>query len=193
MKSVFFSWQCDSNNENRYFIEKCKKNSIKIIKNEKEFEITLRLDKDTHGLTGSPNIMQSIFQKIDNCSLFIADISNVIGESKKSPNPNVLLETGYAAKAIGWNRIICLFNSKTGSIDDVPFDLEHYRITMFNPNNENEIKHIENITTVNIKTLIIEGSLFDNVHDYMKMRIDKNMLNILKKSGNIFNNGITMS
>lgn len=64
---------------------------------------------------------------------------------------------------------------------------------MFNPNNENEIKHIENITTVNIKTLIIEGSLFDNVHDYMKMRIDKNMLNILKKSGNIFNNGITMS
>jgi len=105
----------------------------------------------------------------------------------------VLLETGYAAKAIGWDRIICLFNSSMGSIEDIPFDLEHNRITMFDPNDFNDLKRIEGIITLNIKTLQIKGKLFDSIHDYMKMRIDRNMLNILKKSGNIFFKGTTMS
>lgn len=193
MKTVFFSWQSDSQNENRNFIEKSIKNSLKSLEKDNSIELTIRLDKDTHGLTGSPDIMSSIYQKIDKCSLFIADISNVIGNKKKSPNPNVLLETGYAAKAIGWDRIICLCNSSMGSIDDVPFDLAHNRITMFDPNDNNDLKRIEGIITLNIKSLQLKGKLFETVHDYMKMRIDGNMLNILKKSGNIFFKGTTMS
>lgn len=193
MKTVFFSWQSDSQNENRNFIEKSIKSSLKSLEKDNSFELTIRLDKDTHGLTGSPDIMSSIYQKIDKCSLFIADISNVIGNEKKSPNPNVLLETGYASKAIGWDRIICLFNSSTGSIEDVPFDLEHNRITLFDPNDIKDLKRIEEIITLNIKTLQKNGKFFNSVHDYMKMRIDKNMLSILKKSGNIFCKGTTMS
>jgi len=82
MKTVFFSWQSDCQNENRNFIEKSIKNSLKSLEKDNSFELTLRLDKDTHGLTGSPDIMSSIYKKIDKCSLFIADISNVIGNKK---------------------------------------------------------------------------------------------------------------
>ena len=74
-------------------------------------------DKDTQGRTGSPDIVQSIFSKIDACDLFIADVSIVNKYAsldgaegkpvKYSPNPNVLIELGYAVKVLGWDRVIC--------------------------------------------------------------------------------------
>lgn len=66
-------------------------------------------DEATTGTTGSPNIVTTLFSKIDNCDLFIADLSLCFTEDrqneKKSPNPNVLLELGYAVKTLGWGQV----------------------------------------------------------------------------------------
>lgn len=70
--------------------------------------------------TGMPDITESIFTKISNSSVFIADISiiNDAWINRKTPNPNVLIELGYAARTLGWDKIICIFNSDYGSFND---------------------------------------------------------------------------
>lgn len=193
MRTIFFSWQSDTNSKNRNFIEKCIKNAITSLNKTGDLDIVLRFDKDTSGLTGSPDIMQSIFRKIDKCVLFIADISLVIGETRKSPNPNVLLETGYAAKSLGWNKVVCLLNRISGGLEDVPFDLEHNRITLFDPECKDDANRIADIIKANISALFFSGEIYDNVDDYMKMKIDKCMLNVLKKASNVLGQGISMS
>lgn len=53
------------------------------------------------------------------------------------PNPNVMFEVGYAAKSLGWSRIVCVFNAgKTGSeaklrAEDIPFDIRHRRLNSY--------------------------------------------------------------
>lgn len=100
-------------------------------------ELSPRPEKDTEGVSGTPNIVQTIFNKIDSCSMFVADVT-FIGETNKGkllPNPNVLLELGYAVKTIGWARTILILNNAYGKADKLPFDmLQHrwpieYRIT----------------------------------------------------------------
>jgi len=47
------------------------------------------------------------------------------------PNPNVLIELGYAVKTLGWNRIVCIFNEESGRIQDLPFDLRQRRVRSY--------------------------------------------------------------
>ncbi|MCR5324860.1 MAG: nucleotide-binding protein [Lachnospiraceae bacterium] len=160
---IFYSWQSDlPNKRNRNIIDSCIKKAVaKCNKFVKGFEIVS--DRDTQGVTGSPNISETIFSKIDECDLFIADVSivssytvkqnpntendindNLENDDKSSdlsfenakkkytPNPNVLIELGYAVKCLGWNRVICLINTDYGDIEQLPFDLEHQRVTAYN-------------------------------------------------------------
>ena len=105
--------------------------------------IELIPDEATRERFGTPDVMHSIFDKIDDCDLFIADVS-IVGnylppksvedddpKSKFFPNPNVLLELGYAAASKTWDRCICFANTNFGGIADLPFDLNHRRITAF--------------------------------------------------------------
>jgi len=46
------------------------------------------------------------------------------------PNPNVLIELGYAAKALGWDRLILVLNTAYGPPDELPFDLKHRRFPL---------------------------------------------------------------
>lgn len=102
---IFYSWQSDLDAKtNKYFIrdliEKAAKKINKEIDNPMPFD--LRIDSDTIGVSGSPNIVDKIFEKITNCSVFIADVSIINSESsanlRKTPNPNVMIELGYAVK-----------------------------------------------------------------------------------------------
>lgn len=137
---IFFSWQSDlSSNKTTRFIDECLESVVNILKD----TITVKPDRATQDMTGSPDITESIFSKIDECDLFIADLSIINNKSsmdeqqnpdvkyKLTPNPNVLLETGYAARALGWDRIICLFNQEFGNPDDFPFDIDHRRLTPY--------------------------------------------------------------
>lgn len=104
-----------------------------IILAEETETIEAERDEATLGTTGSPDIVSTLFSKIDDCDLFIADVSLCFSEDhaheKRSPNPNVLLELGYAAKTLGWNRVVCFCNTDFG--DNYPFDIAHNRITNF--------------------------------------------------------------
>lgn len=115
-------------------------------------------------------------------------------EDKKTPNPNVLLELGYAVSRLGWERVICLFNSNIGKIEDLPFDLRQKRVTAFNPQKgKSEEKRISDILTLNIKNLLVAGKLYNHLNDYMKGRIDKSLLDICKQTSNMLFGTVSMS
>lgn len=48
------------------------------------------------------------------------------------PNPNVLIELGYAIATLGWSRIIMVFNTNYGNFPQgLPFDVDRHRATVF--------------------------------------------------------------
>ncbi|HEX9666390.1 MAG TPA: hypothetical protein VGA95_07490 [Thermodesulfobacteriota bacterium] len=115
MKTVFYSWQSDlPSNINRNFIKESIEEAIKIVNQEVEIDSSprkddqiLELDHDTRNTPGSPPIVQTIFNKIDNCEMFLADLTFVAKTFKTNPNTkkfrlvpnaNVLIEYGYAKK-----------------------------------------------------------------------------------------------
>ena len=128
--TIFYSWQSDKPNKiNRDFIQSATMLAIDRIVSNDDFEVDPVLDRDTLGVSGSPAIAQSILEKIENCSLFLCDVTIVSEANAKriAPNPNVLIELGYAAAKIGWERIICVMNENYGGPTKLPFDLQHRR------------------------------------------------------------------
>lgn len=134
--NIFYSWQTDTiSTTNRNFIEDSLKKAIKDVNN--RLSLPLQLDKDTANREGSPDIVRTILEKIDECLLFVADISitgqfnSHSGVNRCMPNANVLYELGYAQGVLGESNIIMIFNEATGRIDDLPFDLRGRRITKY--------------------------------------------------------------
>lgn len=193
-RSIFYSWQNDLEGKtHRYFIEKCLQNALNDL--EKDTYIYMSYDRDTMGINGSPDITTTIFDKIDKSVLFVCDVSIVNSTSKgrKTLNPNVLVELGYAASKLGWDRIICLFDGNTGNIEDLPFDLRQKRITPFYPNKKNEILRVSKILAANIQALYVKGQLFNPLNDYMKAKIDNAILGIVKPMANLVYQTISLS
>ena len=94
----------------------------------------VEIDQDTQGKPGSPPVAETILQKIRECDAFVADLSFTGCREGKSgspvPNPNVLIEYGYALHALGGKRVIAVFNEEFGNCKDLPFDLQHRRWPM---------------------------------------------------------------
>jgi hypothetical protein len=130
--TIFYSWQSDLPNScNRGLIETALQNAIKEIAKDTELTLDVVLDRDTQGLPGSPDISEAIFAKIDTAAMFVADVSIVVSGEPPTPNPNVLVELGYAAKALGWHRILMVVNTAYGAVELLPFDLRSRRITPY--------------------------------------------------------------
>lgn len=179
--SIFYSWQSNlPNKTNRSFIQAAIEVALKEIN--KDNRIVACIDRDTKDELGSPDIRTSIFNKINHSKFFICDIS--INENQM-PNPNVLIELGYAIKTLGWSKIICLFNSQTGKIEDLPFDINHNRVTAYTPNSENK-KRISEIISLNISDLFKKGQLYNPIEDHIKKKIDYIILKIARNIVNIF-------
>jgi len=139
---LFYSWQSDSDAKlNRNFIHNALEEVSKNCRKDGLFD--LYIDQATREEPGSPNITVSIFSKIDESNLFIADISiiNPNSEERKTPNPNVLIELGYAIKKLGFKNIILIFNKYYGNPNDLPFDIRQNRILSyhFDGNNKAEV------------------------------------------------------
>jgi len=137
---VFYSWQSDTpSNVNRNFIEKALKAAINRFRSDAEIEVALRdlpveLDKDTQGVAGSPPIAQTILQKIEECAVFVADLtfigSSTLGSKQRLiSNPNVLIEYGYALRCHGHGKLVGIMNTAFGEshMENLPFDLQHLR------------------------------------------------------------------
>lgn len=159
---VFYSWQSDlPNNTNRGFLEDCIEKALKELNLSDTYDIEFSIDKDTKDESGTPHIAETIFSKIEKSKLFIADVSiiNSDYEKRKTPNPNVLIELGYAVKVLGWNRIICIFNTDYGSFDDLPFDIKFRRPLCYSLNGKNKTevrKHVIEVIKSNILSLEVK-------------------------------------
>lgn len=142
IKSIFYSWQSDlSKDTNQNAIRQCLRSSLNLV--EESFdEYRLEIDEATRGTTGSPNIPQTIFNKISQCEIFICDVSIINSKTndiKKTPNPNVLIELGYAIASVGWDRIIMLFNLESGNFpNDLPFDIDRQRTSPYRIKNKDD-------------------------------------------------------
>lgn len=123
--TVFFSWQSDIDNKfNRNFIEDALEKAIKQINEEKH--INLVLDKDTANRTGSPDIVNSILEKIDNATLIVSDVSiidTLTTKSKYIVNSNIMFELGYAMSSLSDSRVLMVMNKAFGDEKQLPFDL----------------------------------------------------------------------
>lgn len=182
-KTIFYSWQSDlPNSTNRGFIGKCLEEAIFSLN--KDLMIDAVIDRDTKNVIGTPDIVSSIFNKIDNANIFVADVSFINADSsgKKCPNPNVLIELGYAAKALGWDKIICVFNSQYGKIEELPFDLRFRRPILYsiiNPSNKTKDKKVlTNIFKDALQGIIEHDSNHNELQDYLKKILDKEVLTI---------------
>jgi hypothetical protein len=91
----------------------------------------LSVDRDTKNIPGSPPIVDTIFRKIDNATVFVPDLTFVGDrlDGRRTPNPNVLIEYGWALKSLGHTRIVPVMNTAFGrpTPEAVPFNLRHLR------------------------------------------------------------------
>ncbi|MEH6345016.1 MAG: hypothetical protein V7785_08025 [Bermanella sp.] len=168
-KRIFYSWQSDlPNSSNRGFINSALEQAIKEIKTEDSFSMIPFLDRDTDGIIGSPDISVSIFEKIKSSSIFVCDISIINSHagdfSRPTPNPNVLIELGYAIGVLGWGRIILVMNSNFGDVGLLPFDLKGRRVQVYSMtpsslDQESERKKISMILKSGIKEILLNSPL----------------------------------
>src|SRR5262245_26444562 len=135
--SLFFAWQSDSPvDDNKHLIRGAAKAAVKRVAADGDVEESPRLDHDTKGLSGTPEVAREIFTKIERAGMFLGDVT-FVGSSrsyddreKKLPNMDVAIELGYAGKAVGWERVILVMNTTYGEPDEQVFDIKHRRNTI---------------------------------------------------------------
>lgn len=136
MSKVFFSWQADRPGKTgRHLIHAALEDAVNAILAKAEIEDAdrddIHVDSDTRGVAGTPPIFDTILKKIDAATAFVADVT-FVGEradGRKMPNPNVMIEYGWALRAITWQRLIGVMNTFYGDPAKfaLPFDLGHMR------------------------------------------------------------------
>lgn len=141
--SIFYSWQSDLPEvDNKSYIGSCLQIALSKSKKNGVFSIEYVIDRATNKRIGTIDIAQTIFNKINIAKLFIADVSIINHRAKKyrkTVNPNVLIELGYAIRTIGWENVICIFNTKYGNPEDLPFDIRNRRLLLYNSENDKSV------------------------------------------------------
>jgi hypothetical protein len=128
--TIFFAWQMDSPSaDNKKFICDALCTAIGLAHGGQTAEEAQRPESDTRGLSGAPNVVEAIFSKIRSCSVFVADVTltGTTPQEKRVPNPNVLIELGYAARSVGWDRVVLVLNGEASDPEDLPFDIRQHR------------------------------------------------------------------
>lgn len=140
-RKVFYSWQSNHPKTRRH-IEKTLLDVIKEISDTPALEESPRveLDKDTKGAVGAVNIGATIKEKINNCGIFLADVSIIDrGKSGKGiVNQNVMFELGYAIGKHTEEKVIQVANIDLGRMEELPFDIAHQRTIGFSIKKDNK-------------------------------------------------------
>lgn len=192
--SIFYSWQSDIK-VNRNFILNCIEKAIKEIKKKHNATLSLEIniDRDTKNNSGSPSISDTIFRKIEICDIFICDVTIVnktlltsLFGGRISPNPNVLVEMGYAVHVLGWDRVICIANLEFSKIEELPFDIRGHRISTFIKTDNDSKKQFSSLLSNAIESIVLnyDKILSDqatNSHKVHDLNIYNDILNICKE------------
>lgn len=138
---LFFSWQSEDK-KSRKTLDVALQNAVEALNDR---GIRLEIDHSTLGESGMPSIDQTILRKIDACDIFLADVTPVTTYQKSSgngmqvskdvPNPNVLLELGYAMSALGVGYVIVAAHQGNWIPENMPFDINHRAIYSFTSSN----------------------------------------------------------
>jgi hypothetical protein len=130
----FYAWQSERpGSVCRHFIREALE-AISTELQQSGIDERVEIDSDTQDVPGVPEILPTIFRKIEEDDVFVADLT-MCGETidqghpRRSPNANVMFEYGYALKAKSRDNIICVMNVFYGGKDpsELPFDLRHAR------------------------------------------------------------------
>ncbi|MBS0344283.1 MAG: nucleotide-binding protein [Proteobacteria bacterium] len=157
---VFYSWQSDLP-VTRKFIQKALTSAANTVMEELP-DVSITIDQATRGLTGSPNIPLAIMKKIKKADMVVSDVTPINADlkQKKTPNPNVLFELGFAVAALGWDRVALVFDAGVGNFpDDVPFDFDKHRAISFPnsvDNHANDLKALVSTLKKAIKSTLEE-------------------------------------
>ena len=184
---IFFSWQSDVPRNKGYIDKKIKAAKAEILAMPEMAGVEIEYDHSTMNRSGSPDIVDTIHEKINVCDVFIADVTPITSidtrdadREKLIPNPNVMTEAGFALKAIGDKRIILLMREDTGRIDDLPFDIRHRRVTLFpnDPAKKNEFT----LTSFILKAIEYSRSYQAEEHQAKEVQHDSNIFRGLSKT-----------
>jgi hypothetical protein len=130
--TIFYSWQSD-HPATRSFVRAAL--GLAAERASARVEDSIRVDSGTQGIPGTPAIADTIFRRIDDAAVFVADVTFIGKSDKKSdhgdlkrlPGPNVLVELGYAIARLGWERIVLVMNIEFGPAERLPFGLRSRR------------------------------------------------------------------
>jgi hypothetical protein len=184
-KTVFFSWMSDlPSGCNRTLIEE----AVQLVFNEREKEhwhLDERIDEATEDVQGAVDIVGTLLRKIDLCSIFIADVTpiNTGAEVKRrTPNPNVMFELGYAVNVVGWENIILIFNKAYGDINDLPFDIKGKRVFDYTLKS-GSVKKDERVSLANALKKALDVMLDNEPHTatiktFIKLEVDYQLMEI---------------
>lgn len=192
--TIFYAWQSDKSERLcRYLIRDAAKQAIKDLEKEPEFEESPRIDSDTQGAAGHPEIASTIFTKIDDAAVFLADMTltgvttTADGRQKRLANSNVLLELGYASARMGWDRVVLVMNKSFGNPEEQLFDILHRRhpITYELPDDDKEnAAAAKQLLTEELKKAF--KASFSAQHDKVSLlirRLDLNCVRVLHDAG----------
>jgi hypothetical protein len=126
---VFYAWQSDTvQKSNRYLIDGALRAAAKRVADSIP-DVEVIVDSDTSGVPGTPPVTEILLGKIAACDIFIPDVSFVAetAAGKSIPNPNVMLEYGYALHAKTYTAMMPVMNTAFGPPQQLPFDMGHLR------------------------------------------------------------------
>lgn len=119
----------------RALIEQALRSALAHVASDLELDLRPDLDQDTQRVPGSPPMVATILEKVDRCSVFVADVTlthkPTTGADKLAPNPNVAFELGYAMRRLTHSRVLLVQNVAYGGPERLPFDLRGHRAVTF--------------------------------------------------------------
>lgn len=187
---VFWSWQSDTPGKiGRHFVRDALTAAIKELKETLEIEepdqretlADLHLDQDRKGVPGSPDLARVILEKIEKSSVFVADVTPVGRisaphegkQEKKTINPNVAIELGYALHALGDRALLMVLNEHYGGRTDLPFDLQSKAGPIIFGLSPDADKNAIDAATKRLKS---------ELRDALKLQIDNHVENIRQQT-----------
>lgn len=144
--TIFFSWQTSSDRKNfhnkKFLLECIHKAASEVEKENTKDKLRFEVQDGTTGVPGTPEMIRTCEKRIDNCDIYIADltIERLFSRFEKwwltrngkqlrsNPNTNVMNEIGRARGKKSSEQIILLMNTINGNPNEnMPIDLSTLR------------------------------------------------------------------